>query len=223
MSFDEINKALTKAIKQSDCKNARILAARLRGVTKTSEQRDLLMAAQHDVRSCTVGLSGPKKRQKRGAESDRLFIGVFPTGISYADKRRERGGDYMTIARLPFETLELEWAPGKHPLELRQQVERNARAMQKRRGQEFQVSAAGQTVILGRRHQNLSGSRLSAQQEWIRAFEEDVKRFPDAYKAHIRNNPAAEALKIIDGLDDRDIRRMTRAQRAETRKLSQHK
>lgn len=89
---------------------------------------------------------------KKASLTDRLFIGTFPTGISYADKQRERHGDYMRIAFLPFSTLELEWSPGRHPPELRKLVEQDATQMVKRRGQAFQVSSAGQTVTLGRRH-----------------------------------------------------------------------
>lgn len=91
-----------------------------------------------------------KKTKKAGA--DRLFIGTFPTGISYADRQREKDGDYMRIAFLPYSTLELEWSPGKHPPELRRLVELDAAQMAKRRGQEYQVSTAGQTVTLGRGH-----------------------------------------------------------------------
>lgn len=83
---------------------------------------------------------------------DRLFIGVFPTGFSYADKKRERHGDYMTLARLPFSTLELEWAPKTTvSLGLREEIIRHARGIQARRGEEYQVSTSGQTVTLGRK------------------------------------------------------------------------
>ena len=85
-------------------------------------------------------------------KKDRLFIGTFPTGIGYADKQRERDGDYMRVAFLPFSTLELEWAPGTHPPDLRKSIEQHAARIAERRGQEFQVSTSGQTVTLGRHH-----------------------------------------------------------------------
>jgi hypothetical protein len=95
-------------------------------------------------------LQAPKHAKKKfTSAADRLFIGVMPTGFSYADKQRERHGDYMSIARLPFSTLELEWSPGPHPAELRKLVEQHAAGIVKRRGQEYQVSTSGQTVTLG--------------------------------------------------------------------------
>lgn len=84
--------------------------------------------------------------------ADRLFIATFPTGLSYVDTQRERDGDYKRVAFLPFATLELEWDPGRHPSELRELIEKHAALMAKRRGQSFQVSSAGQTVALGRKH-----------------------------------------------------------------------
>jgi hypothetical protein len=81
---------------------------------------------------------------------DRLFAGIYPTGIVYADRAREVDGDYLRVAFLPFSTLQLEWAPGTHPIELREAVERDAADVIAQRGQQFQVSTAGQTVILGK-------------------------------------------------------------------------
>lgn len=81
-------------------------------------------------------------------DDDRLFVGVYPTGISYADRSREEHGDYKRLAFLPFRTLELEWSRGV-PADLRRQVEAHARTVQARRGEDFEVSTAGQTVRLG--------------------------------------------------------------------------
>lgn len=80
-----------------------------------------------------------------------LFIGTFPTGISYADKSREKDGDYKRVAFLPFSTLVLEWWPGKHPQAMRDDIEKHAAKLIARRGQEHQVSTSGQTVMLGKR------------------------------------------------------------------------
>ena len=41
-------------------------------------------------------------------ESDPLFIGIFPGGISYADRTVERDGDYKRLAFLPYDTLALQ-------------------------------------------------------------------------------------------------------------------
>lgn len=83
--------------------------------------------------------------------ADRLFAGVFATGISYADRARERNGDYMKIAFLPYSTLELEWYEprDKVPKALRAAIEKDALRMMQAHGKDFAVSAAGQTVKLG--------------------------------------------------------------------------
>jgi len=39
-----------------------------------------------------------------------LFIGVFPCGISYADRHHEEQGDYKSLAFLPYNSLILEFA-----------------------------------------------------------------------------------------------------------------
>lgn len=82
--------------------------------------------------------------------SKRLFIGTFPTGISYADRERERDGDYLRLAFLPFKSLKLEWARGvKVPTDLRAEIELHALDMELKRGQLYKISGAGQTVRLG--------------------------------------------------------------------------
>lgn len=81
--------------------------------------------------------------------AERLFMGIFPTGIAYADRAREMDGDYLTLARLPFATLVLEWTGATCPDDLADAIRSDAEAMQARRGEEFQVSTAGQTVLLG--------------------------------------------------------------------------
>ena len=82
------------------------------------------------------------------ATSDPLFIGVFSTGVCYADRTRERDGDYVRLAFLPFRTLVLEMQRTCPP-ELRDRIEDDARHMQNRRGEWFEVSQTGQTVRLG--------------------------------------------------------------------------
>jgi hypothetical protein len=84
--------------------------------------------------------------------SSRLFSGVYPTGIVYADKARERDGDYLRVAFLPFSTLQLEWSPGQHPAELRELIEHDAAQVVARRGQQYPVSSSGQTVKLGKKN-----------------------------------------------------------------------
>ena len=79
----------------------------------------------------------------------RLFIGTYPTGIVYADRHREVDGDYAKIAFLPYGSLRLQWSAGNIPPELRELVESDAQAIIARRGQPFEISSSGQTVILG--------------------------------------------------------------------------
>jgi hypothetical protein len=80
--------------------------------------------------------------------SDRLFIGVFPAGISYADRHREEHGDYAKLAFLPYDTLQLKVYDGC-PAELRTEIEADAATIQARRGEQFQVSSCAQYVTLG--------------------------------------------------------------------------
>lgn len=79
---------------------------------------------------------------------DRLFIGVYPTGVVYADRTRERHGDYVRLAFLPFDTLAL-LVEADCPLELRVQIQCSAAHIQARKGEDYQVSTCGQTVRLG--------------------------------------------------------------------------
>ena len=85
--------------------------------------------------------------QGKGGE-DRIFIGVFSTGISYADRLREKKGDYAKLAFLAFDTLQLTFEKDC-PRELKAVIEKDASAIQAKRGQRYQVSTSGQTVLLG--------------------------------------------------------------------------
>lgn len=81
-------------------------------------------------------------------EDSRLFIAVFPTGIGYADRSKEEHGDYKRVAFLYYQTLQFE--PEKNAnRELIEQARQHAVTIQAMRGQEFRVSASGQTVLLG--------------------------------------------------------------------------
>lgn len=81
--------------------------------------------------------------------SDRLFIGCFPTGLSYADRSREENGDFMRIAFISYATLKLEWRAKRVPADLRKQIEAHAKKLQARKGEQYEVSSCGQTVTLG--------------------------------------------------------------------------
>ena len=81
--------------------------------------------------------------------TERLFIGKFPAGLSYADTQREEHGDYVQVAFMSYVTLKLEIRPNCPP-ELINRIRRHAATVQAKRGQEYQVSTCGQTVRLGR-------------------------------------------------------------------------
>jgi hypothetical protein len=78
----------------------------------------------------------------------RLFIGVFPTGLSYADQEREEHGDYKKLAFLSFDNLKLEIYEDC-PEELKPLITQDAQEIIARKGEEYRVSLSGQTVILG--------------------------------------------------------------------------
>lgn len=96
-------------------------------------------------------LPEPKgKAKRRSKESlsaeDRLFVGVTPTGIVYADRSREVDGDYARCAFLPFDTLALAVAP-KCPKDMVGLIEADAAAIIARRGEQFPISSSNQTVL----------------------------------------------------------------------------
>lgn len=79
---------------------------------------------------------------------DRVFSGIFCTGIGWADRTVEKGGDYKRLAFLYFKTLELE-IEKDCPANLREYIVAEAAKVQSRKGEQFQISTAGQTITLG--------------------------------------------------------------------------
>lgn len=79
---------------------------------------------------------------------DRLFIGVQPCGLVYCDRGRG-SGDYLRLAFLPFRTLQVQWEGEAMTSDMRAAIERDASRMAEMRGQQYAVSACGQTVTLG--------------------------------------------------------------------------
>lgn len=82
------------------------------------------------------------------SNSPRIFVGVFPAGICYADRLTEKDGDYKKLAFLSFSTLKLEFR-NDCPRELRDEIQQDAASLQARKGSAFQISTCGQTVVLG--------------------------------------------------------------------------
>lgn len=78
----------------------------------------------------------------------RLFSGIYPCGIVFADRHNERHGDYARLAFLPYRTLTVEFERDCPP-ELRAEIESDVARMNLKAGDLFEVSASGQTVRLG--------------------------------------------------------------------------
>ena len=74
-----------------------------------------------------------------------LFIGIYPCGIVYAD----RSSNYLRLAFLPYKTLELEFKAARMTAEMRQAIEADAATLQARRGEQYEITSSGQTVMLG--------------------------------------------------------------------------
>ena len=81
-------------------------------------------------------------------KDERLFIGVFSTGIGYADRTVEKDDDFARLAFLSFRSLDLEIEHDCPPY-LAEEIRLHAATIQARRGEQYQVSTVGQTVTLG--------------------------------------------------------------------------
>jgi hypothetical protein len=89
------------------------------------------------------------KKPSTMTPEERLFIGLFPGGIVYADRAIEQHGDYKKVAFMAYSSLEFEvYAPRSPLLEL---ARKHATEIQAKRGQQLVVSGCGQTVLLGSR------------------------------------------------------------------------
>lgn len=80
--------------------------------------------------------------------NQRIFVGVYPAGIVYADRSREVKGDYSRLAFLPYDTLKLE-IEDSCPGELEEEIKRDARTIQCQVGQHYRTSTTGNEVLLG--------------------------------------------------------------------------
>ena len=78
----------------------------------------------------------------------RLFAGIYPCGIVYADKGREIGGDYAKLAFLPFGKLVLD-VEKNCPAIMREIIEKDSAKIIAKKGKHYQISTSGQTVLLG--------------------------------------------------------------------------
>lgn len=96
---------------------------------------------------------GAAARAPEGALYDALlFIGVYPAGIVYADRGREEHGDYKRIAFLDYATLTFQpekLSGSEVDRELLRLAREHAATVQAKRGELYQISSTGQTVLLG--------------------------------------------------------------------------
>lgn len=79
---------------------------------------------------------------------ERLFIGVYSTGLSFADKGTEEGGDYRKLAFMPYRTLNVEFY-GTCDQDIKKDILDVVATMQRRKGRFYETSTCGQGVILG--------------------------------------------------------------------------
>lgn len=86
-------------------------------------------------------------KQKTSPEQA-LFVGVFPTGWGFADRRKERGGDWKRVAFLSFRTLKLE-LERDCPKDLLPLVTKFANEMEGRRGTLYRPATHGNPIVLG--------------------------------------------------------------------------
>ena len=80
--------------------------------------------------------------------SDRLFVGVYPTGLIYCDCGRTVNGDYPRLAILFYADLRLQFEQG---VSARWQTRIKAHASQYHAGDIMPVSTCGQTITWGTR------------------------------------------------------------------------
>jgi len=78
-----------------------------------------------------------------------LFMGVYPCGIVYADRGREAHGDYLKVAFLPYDTLQLKFYENVSDA-MKALIESDAASMQARKGEIFATDTCrSHTVLLG--------------------------------------------------------------------------
>jgi hypothetical protein len=87
----------------------------------------------------------------------RIFIGVYPAALVFADRMRESAGDYARLASLSYSTLELAFDSGC-PDYIRPWIMEQAALVQARHGKPFEISSCGQTVMLGSKRSGITNA-----------------------------------------------------------------
>lgn len=98
------------------------------------------------------------------------------------------------------------------------QLQREINEALRKRAMNLDPAQVGREITEGfERQQALEEALTPDQRAYVEALVEDVRLLPAAYKASVRTDPRAWAVKLADGLEDADARRMTRELRAETK------
>jgi hypothetical protein len=86
--------------------------------------------------------------ERGDAVNDRIFKGNYPTGIIYADRDVPDIKDFKRLAYLNYSTLVLD-IEKDCPEELTHDIIEDAKKIQSRKGEFYQISTCGQGVTLG--------------------------------------------------------------------------
>lgn len=78
----------------------------------------------------------------------RLLCCNMATGVYWVDRGKEEHGDYARVVSIDYSTLTITQYPRAHP-QLVAVAKQQAQDIQKKRGDEYQLSAVGQTITLG--------------------------------------------------------------------------
>lgn len=149
-SLDKRNaQAWDKGIKY--LKLAQYWEAKIRGLERlinwieTKPTRDSRRVIEKvELKEC----SKRKKAALREAPlSERIFIGLQSGSIVYADKAREINGDYATLARQSYKTLELAWR-NKCSAEIKEYIIKQAEIYKSMKGKQLQL-AMNVSITLG--------------------------------------------------------------------------
>jgi hypothetical protein len=101
----------------------------------------------------------------------RLFIGIYPTGLSYSDRGVEEHGDYKKLGYLNYASLKLDLNKDCSP-EMAVLILDDAARMQKQAGQLFNISSGtSNQVLLGSEYHYLARDK---EQAWLEAMKKPV-------------------------------------------------
>jgi hypothetical protein len=99
--------------------------------------------------SVGIELAGLSAGNTTKPVDSRLFAGVYPGDIVYADRYIEVAGDYKRLAFLAYDTLALS-IEKDCPADLRARIVADAVTFQAKRGQRFSIDSSGSNfVVLG--------------------------------------------------------------------------